>query len=157
MHKAFLTLAECSIIDGADKIIKRVGDGFPSMENGALINVSITMNEKNKYRYDIQLDFDISGWKRTMWFYNKWTVHKSAPDIISMRFEGARDVYINSPRTASCGEIKFSNTTDRKTFHQDCLPEFTPDLSRPYSCFYICSGDELVIEFTEDECRITAE
>ena len=40
MHKFFMTEPEVSIIRGAEAIVEELG-GFPSMENGRLVSISI--------------------------------------------------------------------------------------------------------------------
>lgn len=45
MHKIFLTKNECSIIRGADEIVNTIG-GFPSMENGELIEIQLEKQQE---------------------------------------------------------------------------------------------------------------
>lgn len=163
MHKLFLTETECGIIEGADKIISAVGGGFPSMENGMLIQTSIEVNRDKPYLHDVFLTFDISGWKKAVKYYEDselGTVYydENGPSIISLRFTGAREVFIDYDSQGSTSEavdIYFSNTADRTLLFRDGLPGRAREIPRPFTCFYLAAR-QLIIEFFEDECRIFA-
>lgn len=153
MHKLFLTKNECEIIHGASKIVETVG-GFPSMENGELITVSLQKGAK-QYHFDVVLIFDITGWKHTA-FDNGYEINDFAENRIRMSFKNMRSVDMHDPFSER-GEIKFYNSCNRDEFVQDSLPCFTPTIERPFCCFCICSGLHVVLEFEEEECDISAD
>lgn len=154
MHKIYLTEPEVSIIKGADVIVKECG-GFPSMENGHLCSIKIQKTKDTLARYDVVLLFDIEKWASDSAFYMH--VPKIFHKYIEMTFRCVENVYVNNPcMSSTCGEIKFGNLSDRNKMHQDILPGRATIINRPFCVFYIRSGNELVIDFDEEECTISA-
>lgn len=158
MHKIFMTEPEASIIKGADAIIEELG-GFPSMENGRLVSISIKDCGLEGWRCarDITLVFDIYNWARDSSRYVN--ISKPKHRFIKMRFSPLRDFYINTPSMDYCGEFKFGNTADRDKMRQDMGTGLNPPIvERPFCCFYMRSAyDGLILEFDEDTCEISAE
>jgi len=156
MHKLYLTPPECEIIHGASEIVDIIG-GFPSMEDGELIDITLQRHNKTGYRGEVILTFDISGWKQVASFYTAYgPLNKFVEDRIRLTFKNMRDIKIVDPFSES-GEIKFSNTCDSREMHQDDHPCNTPIIERPFCRFYIRSGHNIVFDFEEEECEISAE
>lgn len=156
MHKLYLTSPECEIIRGSSEIVAIIG-GFPSMEDGKLIDVTLKRHNETGHRGDVMLTFDISGWKRIASAYTAYgSLHQFAEDRIRLTFRNMRDIKIVDPFFES-GEIKFSNTCDSRKMHQDDHPCNTPIVERPFCRFYIRSGHNIVLDFKEEECEISAE
>lgn len=151
MHKIFLTKPECEIIQGSEKIIETIG-GFPSMEDGELIDVHL--QKCGEYRSTVTLLFDVTGWKRNAKHSAK--LKEFSESLIRLIFQNCRDVYMQSPLGIS-GEIKFSNSADRSRMCQDDTPDTVLVIERPYCVFYIRDASGLIIEFFENECTISAE
>lgn len=159
MHKTYLNSEEIKIIKGADKIIDKIG-GFPSMENGYLKSYSV--KQSDKFNIDVELVFNLNGWLDTLDF---WKGRSSEYDHkvfnernIRINFHNCHHIDIKYPMF-HCGEIKFggSDEKDERNRKQDVLPGMSVILDRPYCCFYICSGNELILFFDEKECEISAE
>ena len=155
MHKVFLTKNECSIIRGADEIIEAFG-GFPSMENGELLEIHLEkQHERN--RGSVSFVFDIADWKVSSSRY----LSKERPagfdqSRIKLTFQNCRDIKIVDP-FRDLGEIKFGNSSDRKLIRQDEFPGLAPELERPFCVFYARSGESIIIDFDEETCIISAE
>lgn len=153
MHKIYLTEPEVSVINGADVIVEECG-GFPSMENGRLCSIKMEKS-KDDFGYNVVLLFDIEKWASDSALY--MDIPKISHRFIEMSFCGVSNVYINHPNMSStCGEIKFNNTPDRKKMCQDSSPERVPVISRPFCTFYIRNDSNLVFDFDERECKISA-
>lgn len=163
MHKHYLTKTECGIIEGADKIISVIGGGFPSMENGALIKTVVERNQEKPYLHNVLLVFDITGWKKAVKYYEDSALgtvsyDEDGPNLISLRFEGVREVFIDFDSQGSTSEvvdIYFCNTAERSELFRDGLPGRAREIPRPFVCFYLAAR-QLIIEFLEEECRISA-
>ena len=154
MHKIKLTDNETAVICGSDKIIDEFGC-FPSMENGRLCSVEVKENSSDSSKKDIVLCFDTNHWYETSSLYLE--LPKPRLRYITLSFIKADGIIFNSRAIGASGEIKFGNTIDREAMHQDCLPYKTPILERPFCSFYVRGGSDLIIEFNECECKITAE
>ena len=166
MHKQYLTEPECEIIEGADKIISAIG-GFPSMENGELVDYSVMPNKDRPFLFDVLLVFDITGWKICAGYYIERNENirfgevdpdDTVPNRIALRFKGAREMFshIYSSQMHEAIDIYFSNTTDRAQMYRASILQHPIIIPRPYCSFYLALR-QLVIEFSEDECRISAE
>lgn len=163
MHKVYLTEEECSIIQGAQDIIDVLG-GFPSMEDGELVSIGITANKNNPARYDVSLLFDISGWIRVCGFNSRMeNAVYQYPNIVNpkytrirLSFEQAENIVINGINMDRCGEIKFTDTWDRRAVRQDDHPSTTPRIKRPFLGFGIRYGEDFFISFFEGEVTIWA-
>ena len=149
MHKFYLNNTECSIIQGAQEIVSRFG-GFPSMENGTLISVTVERSSERS-RYDVKLVFDITGWAKMV-----LSDKDSGTDVkICMSFEGCRSIVTRiEPWSNPCGEIKFGDGMEE--MRQDGHPSHIIEIPRPYGAFCIRSSHEFLIEFDESECWISA-
>lgn len=153
MHKLYLTKPECEIINGAQDIIDTIG-GFPSMEDGQLIEILIK-KRADFSAGDISLLFDISGWKHIAPYYQEaGNVKTLEQNLIRLNFENVTSVRLLDLFSAH-GEIKFSNTADPQQMYQDDMVSNTPIFERPYCCFYISSRN-VIIEFDEENCTISA-
>ncbi len=169
MHKTYLNEEEVQLIKGADKIVKKIG-GFPSMENGRLCSFLVKESEK-EFCNDIELIFDIAGWLHTLDFYltgckdindKIWDPyrHKDFRERhVKMLFHNCKRFNLQGLPLLHNGEIKFGGVkqNEEKNRYQDRLPGHDIIIDRPYTCFYICVGDELIIYFDESECEISAE
>ncbi len=156
MHKMVLTQPECEIINGSDEIIEAFGC-FPSMENGELQDVRISLNDA--FKYDVELVFCIDGWKEMARVLQKYCgTYKEAPyHHIKLLFQNADEVHLDGLLGAHrSAEIKFGNTLDRSEMYQDCHPSDPIVIPRPFRSFYIGWGVGLVIGFDETECGISA-
>lgn len=153
MHKLYLTEPEVSFICGADAIVAELG-GFPSMENGKLIDVSIAPS--HPYGYNVFLVFDIENWAAVSSRYRYANIPRPKHRYIRMCFFGVQRVYIDSPHLDGCGEIKFGNTTDRKKMYQDDSPLRPIIVERPFYSFYIRDGSDFVLEFNDSKCWVEA-
>lgn len=153
MHKIFLTEPEVSFIKGADAIVKELG-GFPSMENGKLVEISVQDAGLNYSRYNVTLVFDIEGWGRASSRY--MNIPKPQNMYIQMDFLNVRDVFISGPSINECGEFKFGNTLDRKEMYQDDLPSRPIIVERPFCTFYMQAGLDFVLEFDDADCLVFA-
>ena len=153
MHKIFLTEPEVSFIKGADAIVDALG-GFPSMENGKLVEISVRDAGLSYTRYNVTLVFDIEGWGRTSSL--RMDIPRPESTLIQMEFLNVRDVFISSPYIDCCGEFKFGNTYDRKEMYRDFLPSHPIVVERPYFTFYMNSGHEFVLEFDDSDCLVFA-
>lgn len=153
MHKIFLTEPEVAFINGADAIVEELG-GFPSMENGKLLGVSIQDSGSCYRRYNVSLVFDIEKWAVDSSHY--MNIPKPKHRYIQIRFFNVRQVFIDSPSLSECGEFKFGNTTDRKKTYQDDMPSHPIIIERPFYSFYMRSGHEIVLEFEDDQCKVIA-
>ncbi len=158
MHKAFLTKTECELIKGSDKIISTIGGGFPSMENGTLVQISIEENKETTNLQNVLLIFDVSGWKESVQFHKLGNVcnDEKESNLISLRFEGAREVHLNLSRPDRSIDMYFCNTEEGAELYRDGYPGSARELPRPYNCFYLANR-QVVIEFFEHECKISAE
>ena len=156
MHKFFMTAQEVSIIRGADAIVEELG-GFPSMENGRLVSISVESVDERSSLCNITLVFDIWKWAVDTSRYIE--IPKPKHRYIRMRFSSLRDYEIRQPSMRNCGEFKFGNTVDRKKMLQDPGTGLNPPIvERPFCSFYMRSGHEgLVLEFDEVRCKISAE
>ena len=152
MHKIFLTEPEVSFIKGADAIVKELG-GFPSMENGKLVEISVR-NGLSYSRYNVSLVFDIEEWGRASSRY--MNIPKPQNMYIQMEFLNVRDVFISSPSINECGEFKFGNTLDREKMYQDDLPSRPIIVERPFCTFYMQAGRDFVLEFDDSDCLVLA-
>ena len=153
MHKIYMTSPELSFFQGAEPIVEELG-GFPSMENGKLLSISIQDSGMSYKRYNVSLVFNIEKWAIDSSRY--MDIPKPTHKYIQIHFLNIRDVYVSSPTLNDCGEFKFGNTTDRKKMYQDDLPSNTIVIQRPFYSFYMRSGHEFVLEFEDDECIATA-
>lgn len=68
MHKTYLNEKELELIKGADRIVEKIG-GFSSMENERFESFSVKRSEDNRFRNDVELVYDITGWLETLDFY----------------------------------------------------------------------------------------
>ena len=150
MHKFYLNNTEGDIIQGAQEIVSRFG-GFPSMENGTLISVTVERSSE-RFRYDVKLVFDITSWAE-MVLSDKDIGSTGAK--ICMSFEGCRSIAARTDAMhGPCGEIKFGDGMEE--MRQDGHPSHIIEIPRPYRVFCIRSSHAFQIEFEEEECRISA-
>ena len=68
MYKTYLNEKELELIKGADRIVEKIG-GFSSMENERFESFSVKRSEDNRFRNDVELVYDITGWLETLDFY----------------------------------------------------------------------------------------
>ena len=151
MHKIFLTEQEVSIINGADAVVKEFG-GFPSMENGRIHR--LMMSGCGYGCCSVTIVFDVMGWADVSSRYTD--IPKPAHKFLQLNFSQVRKVYMGDLKFDNPGEIKFGNTLDRSKMHQDIHPSCPVVVERPFCTFYMRSGSDFVIEFSEEECWIEA-
>ncbi len=135
------------------------------MENGLFVAYTVEPNEEKPFLIDIVLTFDITGWKKSTGYdrqrnenigFYEIDPNDKVPNLIALCFEGARDIeHSDHPEGGSLVDIYFSNTTNRRLMYRANLPDRPVVIPRPYCSFYM-AGHQLIIGFSEDECRISA-
>ena len=161
MHKTYLNEVELEVIEGADKIVEKIG-GFPSMENGRLTSYSVKNLET--VLIDVELIFDLKGWIHTLDFHytydykgDKNYYHKEFNERhIKMTFRKCHR--IETEGYGLGGDIYFGGPEqcDLRRRHRDKLPGHAIIIERPFCCFYT-AHNEIAIFFDENECEISAE
>ena len=149
MHKYFLTEEECSIINGADIIADEIG-GFPSMEDGELLQFNFEKAFGDKAKDRLTLVYDIRGWHKNCSYYLDLRPLKHTK--IMMVFEGRLNVKYISDNV--WGEIKFGNNIS--IMAQDGDPLNINVVKRPFTCFCMRDKRNLCVDFFEEDCLISA-